>query len=66
MSASSASDEPNREEKQSVIDLQLEIRDIATNPANKYHAGYVRNDPFVSAYLDERYREVYGSEQITL
>lgn len=34
-----------------------ELTDIATNPANPRHAGYHRNDPQVSAYLDALYKK---------
>src|SRR5262245_25028130 len=38
---------------------RAELTDIATNPANARHAGYLRNDPEVSAYLDTVYKRAY-------
>jgi hypothetical protein len=36
---------------------KAELTDIATNPSNPRHAGYHRNDPQVSAYLDTLYKK---------
>jgi hypothetical protein len=54
------------EARKAVEGLRAELRDIQTNPENPRHAGFHRNDPAVSAYLDERYREVYGTRTVNI
>ena len=46
--------------------ITAELADIATNKDNSRHAAYLRGDPQVQAYIDSRYRQVFGDKKIEI
>lgn len=46
--------------------VKAELVDISTNDKNPRHAGYLRGDPEVHAYIDALYKKAYGTGTVTI